>query len=106
MAWFSSHGSRESGASKAPPGAADMHRSLGLAALLEGLAGAGKVQVLDLGSAVGSNVDYLARFGCKLYIEDLYAAISARGAVTPGGTRLSPTFFAESLSFAPDTRFD
>jgi hypothetical protein len=106
MGWFSSLGTRASGGPKTLPGTAESHHSLGLAALLEGLAGAGKMQVLDLGSAVGSNVDYLARYGCKLYIEDLYAAISARGAANPGESRLSPSFLAESLAFSPDTRFD
>jgi hypothetical protein len=34
-----------------------------------------KARVLDLGPALGSNVDFFARFGCKLYIEDLFSAV-------------------------------
>jgi hypothetical protein len=106
MAWFSSHGTRAPGIAKALPATTAMHRSLGLAALFEGITGQAKVQVLDLGSAVGSNIDYLSRFGCKLFIEDLYAAIAARTGGASGDVRLGSDFFADFLSFPADTCFD
>ncbi len=105
MSWFS----RGSSPRKEQPGRAqavaepDVHRSLALAALFNEIRGH-KVQVLDLGPAVGSNVEFLAQFGCKLYIEDLYAALSTR---TSGeGELAGPAFFAEFLALPDDTRFD
>ncbi len=107
MAWFSS--ARSASVRKEQtivPMAVEprVHRSLALAALLDEIRGR-KVTVLDLGSAVGSNVDYLSQFGCKLYIEDLYSALSTR--VSSGEDDLiGPEFFAEFLPVPEDTRFD
>lgn len=106
MSWFSSRGSsprKEQGRVQtvAEP---DVHRSLALAALFEEIRKR-KMTVLDLGSTVGSNVEFLSQFGCKLYIEDLYAALSSR--VTGGEDDLAgPEFFAEFLNLPEDTRFD
>ncbi len=107
MSWFSS--SRGSGPRKEQGRVQtevepDVHRSLALAALCEEIRRR-KLQVLDLGSAVGSNVEFLSQYGCKLYIEDLYAALSSR--TTGGdGDLAGPNFFAEFLSLPEDTRFD
>jgi len=46
-------------------------RSPALEILLRHLQTQRKHYVLDLGPACGSNVEFLARFGCKLYIADL-----------------------------------
>ncbi len=111
MGWFSSRGSgprKETGRTQATGGTAvaepDVHKSLALSALFEQIRGR-KVQVLDLGSAVGSNVEFLSQFGCKLFIEDLYAALSAR---TPSsdGELAGREFFSEFLALPEDTRFD
>jgi hypothetical protein len=86
MSWFSSRdaGSRERpdkrqdkdrGSATATPSGPQNHRSLGLASLLAGFSGRQRLQVLDLGQAVGGNVEFLSRFGCKLYIQDLYPAL-------------------------------
>ena len=108
MSWFSPRGTaaprKEQGRSQttAEP---DLHRSLAFAALCEEMRRR-KLQVLDLGSAVGSNVEFLSQFGCKLFIEDLYTALSTR---TPGdgeGDLAGPGVFAEFLSIPPETRFD
>lgn len=107
MGWFSSRGS---GPRKEQQGRAqavaepDVHRSLALAALFDEIRGR-KVQVLDLGSAVGSNVEFLSQFGCKLYIEDLYAALSTRKP-SGEGELAGPEFFAEFLAVPDETRFD
>ena len=79
MSWFSPRGSgprKEQGRvqTEAEP---EVHRSLALAALFDDIRRR-KMQVLDLGSAVGSNVEFLSQYGCKLFIEDLYAALSTR----------------------------
>jgi fatty acid/phospholipid biosynthesis enzyme len=64
MSWFS----RGTGPRKEQQGRVqtiaepDVHRSLALAALFEEIRGR-KVQVLDLGSAVGSNVEFLSQYG-------------------------------------------
>jgi hypothetical protein len=110
MGWFSraegSRASRRQEAHQAAQAAAepDVYRSLALGTLFSETRGR-KLSVLDLGAAVGTNVEFLSRFGCKLYIEDLYAALSTR---TPSGESdlAGPEFFAEFLSLPEDTRFD
>jgi hypothetical protein len=89
----------------AGPGAEpEVHRSLGLAALFAGMPARTKLEVLDLGPAVGGNIEFLSRFGCKLYIEDLYTALVG-GLSSSGGERLGPAFFASFLAFPEGTRF-
>lgn len=83
----------------------DVHRSLALAALLDEIRGR-RLTVLDLGSAVGSNVEFFSQFGCKLYIEDLYAALSTRVPSGEGDDLAGPEFFTEFLAIPEDTRFD
>ena len=106
MSWFSSRGTgprKEQGRVQTliEP---DVHRSLALAALFEEIRKR-KMTVLDLGSTVGSNVEFLSQFGCKLFIEDLYSALSSR--TTGGeGDLAGPEFFAEFLALPEDTRFD
>jgi hypothetical protein len=103
MSWFSPRGSgprKEQGRVQVEV-EPDVHRSLALAALCEEIRRR-KLTVLDLGSAVGSNVEFLSQFGCKLFIEDLYAALSTR----MDGDLAGPGFFAELLSVPEETRFD
>jgi hypothetical protein len=108
MAWFSSARRASPRKEQLPvpvPPEPVVRRSLALAALFDEIRGR-KVTVLDLGSAVGSNVEFLSQYGCKLYIEDLYAALSSR---TPSGDEddlAGPEFFAEFLAIPEDTRFD
>ncbi|HVT61550.1 MAG TPA: class I SAM-dependent methyltransferase [Thermoanaerobaculia bacterium] len=140
MSWLSSRGSRNARAGggrrqqeAATPGGPELHRSLALASLLEAMGKQSKLQVLDLGPAVGGNVEFLARFGCKLYIEDLYGALAAHGPRPAGepdrdlrgepasrrssgnglphsrewaDSALADRLFAELLPFPPETRFD
>jgi hypothetical protein len=108
MSWFSS--ARSASVRREPAGVPvvvepESHRSLALAALFEEIRGR-KVTVLDLGSPVGSNVDFLSRYGCKLFIEDLYAALASRVSSGEEGGLAGPEFFAEFLSLPEDTRFD
>lgn len=108
MGWFSSRGSgprKEQGRVQTEVAEPDVHRSLALAALFDAIRGR-KVTVLDLGSTVGSNVEYLSQFGCKLFIEDLYAALSSRSTLGDGDDLAGPQFFADFLSLPEDTRFD
>ncbi|HTQ81188.1 MAG TPA: methyltransferase domain-containing protein [Thermoanaerobaculia bacterium] len=107
MSWFSSHGARarkkEAAFAEPEP---EIHRSLALAALLEEFKRGRKLQVLDLGPALGSNVEFLSQFGCKIYIEDLYAALVARGGTGGDGEEAGPRFFAEFLPPDEAASFD
>lgn len=105
MSWFSrASSSKKEQGSVQTEAAPEVHRSLALAALFEEIRKGRKLQVLDLGSAVGSNVEFLSQFGCKLFIEDLYAALSSR--VSTEGDLAGPGFFADFLALPDDTRFD
>jgi Methyltransferase domain len=101
MSWFSSRGAgagdrqgKAQGLQPAAPASPEEHRSLALSSLLADLAGGGKRQVLDLGPAVGGNVEFLSQFGCKLYIQDLYSALAPYLALHPG----SPSEAAVAIS--------
>jgi len=91
MSWFSSRGAgsgdrqgKVQGPQQAPPAAPEEHRSLALSALLGDLGGRSRLQVLDLGPAIGGNVEFLSQFGCKLYIQDLFSALGPHLALLPG----------------------
>lgn len=101
MSWFSrSRKETAPAVAQLEPGP-EVHRSLGLAALLEGMRRRGQgLRILDLGPAVGANVEFLSQLGCKLHIGDLYASRSS----ATDGEELGVEFF-EQL-FPPDTRFD
>jgi predicted TPR repeat methyltransferase len=83
-----------------------VHKSLALAALFEEIRKGNKPRILDLGSAVGSNVEFLSHFGCKLHIEDLYAALTSRAQAGEGGELAGPDFFSAFLTVPDDIRFD
>jgi len=101
-------GFRDSGREHGQPAepATEVHRSLALTALFQEIDRDHKLQVLDLGSAVGSNVDFLSRYDCKLYIEDLYAALAARGPAVGEGEQAGPQFFADFLALPESVRLD
>jgi hypothetical protein len=88
MSWFSSRGAGprqgKEASEPAVPAAPPEHRSLAFAALLQSFAGRSRLHVLDLGPAVGGNVEFLSRFGCKLYIQDLYGALAPHLSLAPG----------------------
>jgi hypothetical protein len=108
MGWFSSRGSgprKESSTAVHTEAEPQVHKSLALAALLEEVRRGRKLHVLDLGSVVGSNVEFFSQFGCKLYIEDLYAALTARTS-SEEGDLAGPEFFADFLNLQDDTQLD
>jgi len=88
-----------SGAAEQGP---EIHRSLALPAVFSTLARGHRLNVLDLGPAIGGNVERLSEFSCKLYIEDLYASRSQEGA----GRSLGADFFAQFLAPPEGTQFD
>jgi hypothetical protein len=65
-------------ADRRPEPEPEVHRSLALAALFGSIQPEDRLHVLDLGPAVGSNVESLSqRFVCKLQIGDLYRTLTA-----------------------------
>jgi len=101
MSWFSRSRRETASAVAQEEVGPDIHKSLALTALLESMRRKGQgLRILDLGSAVGGNVEFLSQLGCKLHIADLYASRST----SVEGEELGQEFF-EQL-FPPDTRFD
>jgi hypothetical protein len=110
MSWFSSLRSAGSRKEPAAKGSAtqtaeegpEIHRSLALPAVFSALARGHRLNVLDLGAAIGSNVERLSEFGCRLDIEDLYAS---KAAAAEDG-HLGADFFAQFLAPAEGRQFD
>jgi len=50
-----------------------------LKALVSHLTGAQVRNILDLGTAIGTNVDFFSRFSCRLQIVDLPGALASKG---------------------------
>ena len=86
MGWFSRLRSRPAapepaGQGKAPgkpPGETETVRlhSLALGDLLDSLVPGGAYRFLDLGPAVGSNIDYLSRFALSVQVADLWGSVA------------------------------
>lgn len=80
MSWFWPRRAVEPAASALEP-EPEVHRSLALATLFAGLDPERRIQIIDLGPAVGANLEYLtARFLCKFFVGDLYRSLLADGA--------------------------
>jgi hypothetical protein len=103
MSWFSFRTDRKEAAAHpigAPAQVAtepEVHRSLALPSVLGTMARGPKSHVLDLGPAIGSNVEYLSEFGCRLSIQDLYLTKTT----SADGEELGTEFF-EQLVPLPD----
>lgn len=54
---------------------AQEHSTLALKLLVEKLAGSGRPRILDLGTAVGTNVAFFSKYSCQIHICDLYSSI-------------------------------
>jgi hypothetical protein len=110
MSWLSSlrgTGPRKEPAAKGAAAATaeagpEVHRSLALPYVFTALARGHKMNVLDLGPAIGSNVERLSEYGCKLNIEDLYAS---KTAVAEQGS-LGADFFQQFIDPPEGTQFD
>jgi hypothetical protein len=85
----------------------EIHRSLALAALFAALPPESRVHALDLGAAVGANVEFLAgRFVCKLQVGDLYRSLVADAARFADPESDLVALFREVLPAPPGRRFD
>jgi len=101
MSWFS--GSRQPSAPA--PKASVERRSLALPQLLRGLHPEAHPSLLDLGMAVGSNLEFLAAYSCRVRIADLYRSVQAE----PPESREPATFpalLARLLPLENGERFD
>lgn len=103
MSWFSRKEAAAKGGATAVEGGPEIHRSLALPAVFTALARGHKLNVLDLGAAIGSNVERLSEFGCRLFIEDLYAS---KAGAAEGGRGLDREFFTQFLAPPEGTQYD
>ncbi len=109
MSWFSFRTARSQAEADHPVAAAtqtaaepEVHRSLALPSVLGAMARNPKPHVLDLGPAVGSNVEFLSEYGCRLSIEDLY--LTRTTAVD--GEELGTEFFEQLVPLPDGPQFD
>jgi hypothetical protein len=65
-----------------------------------------KCHVLDLGTSVGINVEFLTEFASKIYIEDLYSTLDSSRVAAQNGELVEEPPFGEWLPFPKNTRFD
>jgi len=65
-----------------------------------------KYHILDLGPALGANVDFFSQFSCKIYIEDLYHTLSSFDFFSPEDGFTYKAVFEYLLPYTQNTRFD
>jgi hypothetical protein len=85
---------------------AETFTSLGLKALLESLKGDRKYSILDLGPAIGSNIEFLTPFSSRIRVADLYLTLEAGGFFAPGNGPISETSISGILPIPSEERFD
>jgi hypothetical protein len=81
-------------------------KSLGLRALLEALKPERSYCILDLGPAVGSNIEFLSQFASRIRVEDLFQTLVASRFFERNGEPVDGTAFSRLLSIPRDERFD
>jgi len=84
-----------------PPAA---YQSLGLNALLRPLQSDRKYRILDLGPALGANVEFWSQFHCRLTLDDFYSNYREKMDSEPEASR--ERWIADLLSFDNQTVFD
>ncbi|MBN4073816.1 hypothetical protein JYT10_00025 [Beggiatoa alba] len=80
-------------------------RSPGLQLIFERINSGGKVNILDLGSPLSRNVDFLSSYFCRLYIADWLQSLPLDGAHWGGHAAFSP-LFSEMLPLQSTDKFD
>lgn len=65
-----------------------------------------KYNILDLGPALGANVDFFSQFSCKIYIEDLYQTLGSFDFFSPEDGFSYQAVFEYLLPYTSNTRFD
>lgn len=82
------------------------HTSLALNVLFHQLRPDRKYNLLDLGPALGANVEFFSQFSCKIYIEDLYRTLTSFDFLSPEDGFSYDAVFEYLLPYRKNTRFD
>jgi hypothetical protein len=83
-----------------------VQKSLALNLLLGQLREERKYLILDLGPAVGQNIEFFSQYDCRLYIEDLFDTLSSFDYFAPEDGFSYEAVFSYLLPFLKTTRFD
>jgi len=94
----------------APQSDPTIQKSLGLNALVQQLQPDRKYTILDLGPAMGSNLEFWSQFPCKIHLAD-FSSVLKSGALDEGGDEEEEgepgqPLFERILPFSPEDRFD
>ncbi|MBM3788762.1 MAG: class I SAM-dependent methyltransferase [Acidobacteria bacterium] len=84
----------------------DVHRSMGLCALLQDMREDCRYSILDLGPALGTNVAFWSRFQCKLYFEDFYSGLLEEQPQALEEESWDEPLLGRILPLPPGTEFD
>ncbi len=105
--WFRSRINR--GATKTveePEEEGIIYPSLGFNTLFHQFRAKRKYRILDLGPAVGENIDFFSQFRCRIYIEDLYRTLNSFDYLSPGDGFSYAAVFAYLMPYLKNIRFD
>jgi hypothetical protein len=83
-----------------------VHPSLGFNTLYHQFRGTRKYRILDLGPAVGDNIDFFSQFRCRIYIEDLYRTLNSFEYLAPDDGFSYSAVFEYLMPYLKNTRFD
>lgn len=93
-----------------PPADPTIQKSLGLSALVQQLQPDHKYTILDLGPAIGANLEFWSQFPCKIHLEDFSSILKSESFVERENDEdeeaVGRSFFKGLLPFSPDARFD
>jgi hypothetical protein len=82
------------------------HKSPALNVVLGDIQQDRRYEILDLGSAVGQNVDFFGQFSCRLHIEDLYDTLSSFDFLSPEDGFSYQAVFSYLMPYPRKLRFD
>ena len=108
MKWlgrFSSDSSQKDDGS-GPGKALEPQPSLALGTLFRQLRRDRKYHILDLGPAVGDNINFLSRFPCRIRVEDLHYTLGGFDYLSQAGKVDYEAVFQYLLPYEKSTRFD
>jgi hypothetical protein len=84
----------------------EVHKSLGLNALLNSVRGDRSYSILDLGPALEANVRFWSQFSCWLHIHDFYRSYREWKAAVVPEEESEEAAFSALLPFSDETVFD
>jgi hypothetical protein len=80
--------------------------TLAFKALMEYFGEQRKREVLDLGPAIGANVDFFSQFSCQFYVADLIRSLESQQPEAVEEETAWDEVFADLLPYDEDTQFD